>query len=182
VKRAVALVVAAVAVTFPLAACGGGGSSTAVPTKVSTSLIPSSLSSGKLALAEDKSAHKRFASAGSDSLVSDGRLWAVRDGNRLVATLQVSTLAPKVDLADKKSKASLVASILPGTRESFEVGDVRVVSVSTEDKVVYLWFGASMFEVLQVKGNGIDPEKVLGELLAFQLASPAWHAAPAIED
>jgi hypothetical protein len=55
---------------------------------------------------------------------------------------------------------------------------VPVVAVATEDKVVYLWFGASMFEVLQVKGNGIDPEKVLGELLAFQLASPAWHAAP----
>ena len=177
-KRAVALVVVLVA----LAGCGGGRSSNAVPTKVVTSLVPDALASGKLSLAEDKSAHKRFASAGSDSLVSDGRLWAVRDGNRLVATLQVSTLAPKVDLSDKNSKASLIASILPGTRESFEVGDVPVVSVATEDKVVYLWFGASMFEVLQVKGNGIDPEKVLGELLAFQLASPAWHAAPVVED
>lgn len=174
-RRAVALLL----VTIALAACGGSGSSIAMPTKVSASLVPDALASGKLALAEDRSAHKRFAAAGSDSLVSDGRLWAVRDGNRLVATLQVSTLAPKVDLSDKREKAALVASILPGTRESFDVGDVRVVSVATEDKTVYLWFGASMFEVLQVKGNGIDPEKVLGELLAFQQASPAWHAAPA---
>ena len=58
------------------------------------------------------------------------------------------------------------------------MGDVPVLQVATEDKVVYLWFGRSMFQVLQVKGQGVDPEKVLGELLAFQTASPAWHDAP----
>jgi hypothetical protein len=87
----------------------------------------------------------------------------------------MSTLATKVDLADKKERESLEASILPGTKEHFDVGGVPVVQVATEDKVVYLWFARSMFQVLQIKGKGVDPEKVLGELLAFQTSSPAWH-------
>jgi hypothetical protein len=160
---------------------GGGGSSTGALAHVDQRLVPAALSSGQLKLVEDRTAHKRFASAGAESLVADGRLWAIRDGQRLVATLQMSTLAPKVDLADKKERARLVASLLPGTKEHIEVGGVPIVQVATEDKVVYLWFGRSMFQVLQIKGRGIDPEKVLGELMAFQLASPAWSAAPNVD-
>jgi hypothetical protein len=159
------------------AGCGGGSSSTAAPAKVDARIVPAALGQGKLGIKEDRSAHKRFASAGGDSLVSDGRLWAIRDGSRLIATLQVSTLHAKVDLEDKKERNRLIASILPGTKEKIEVGGLPIVQVATEDKVVYLWFGRSMFEVLQVKGRGVDPEKVLGELVAFQLASPAWHNA-----
>jgi len=167
----------ALGVAIAAAGCGGGSSSTAAPTKVDTRIVPAALGEGKFGITEDRSAHKRFASAGGDSLVSDGRLWAIRDGSRLIATLQVSTLHAKVDLEDKKERDRLIASILPGTKEKIEVGGVPIVQVATEDKVVYLWFGRSMFEVLQVKGRGVDPEKVLGELVAFQLASPAWHSA-----
>jgi len=46
------------------------------------------------------------------------------------------------------------------------------------DKVVYIWFGRDLFEVLQLKRSASDPidaEKVLAELIGFQTASSSWR-------
>ena len=90
--RRIVPVLAAVVV---LGACGGGGDD-GVATKVESSLVPPTLADGALTLREDKTAHKAFANVGGQSLVDDGRLWAVRDGDQLVATLQMATLDSKV--------------------------------------------------------------------------------------
>jgi hypothetical protein len=176
VKRIVPLIVAAVI----FASCGSDSTSKSVATRVQPSLVPAALGDGSLALQEDETAHKAFANAGAQSLVDDGRLWAIRDGDQLVATLQVATLDPKVDLGDGDEVEALIRSILPGTKERFTIADLDVVQVATEDKTVYLWFGRSMFQILQIKGTAIDPEVLLGELIAFQTSLPEWRPAPSI--
>ena len=175
--RPAALLVAAV---FVVSACGSDETPDAKPARVQTSLVPTVLGEGSLSLTEDESAHKAFANAGGQSLVDDGRLWAIRNGKQLVATLQVATLDPKVDLADGDEVEALIRSILPGSKERFTVGDLDVVQVATTDKTVYLWFGQGMFQILQIKGADIEPEVLLGELIAFQTALDDWRPPPSI--
>lgn len=172
-RRAAILVV-----LLALAACGGDSKETRAAARVESALVPPTLGDGSLTLKEDPTAHKAFGNVGGQSLVDDGRLWAVRDGQRLVATLQVATLDPKVDLGDEEQVDSLIASILPGTKERFTMGDLPVVQVATADKTIYLWFGDGMFQVFQIKGAEIDPEVLLGELIAFQVDSPRWSPPP----
>jgi hypothetical protein len=177
VKLAGALVAVAL-----LAACGSGDKDERVAVRVQSELVPPTLGDGALRLKEDVTAHKAFGKVGGQSLVDDGRLWAVRDGDQLVATLQMATLDAKVDLGDEDEVEGLIRSILPGTKERFTVGDLPVVQVATADKTVYLWFGDGMFQVFQIKGADIEPEMLLGELIAFQTSSPAWTPPPTLDE
>ena len=171
-----AIVVAAVA----LAGCGDDGSTedVMIPEKVDTSLAPAALSGGALSLREDNDATKAFGRLPDNALVADGRLYAIRDGDRLVATLQMSTLVPEVDLTEPGRYQEIADKLLPGVKSELSVADVPVFEFATEDKTVYVWFGRQMFQVLQLKGLGVEPEKVLAELIDHQLAQKAWEPLP----
>ena len=182
--RGRALVVAAgmVVLVLVLGACGGGGggaSSAAPPPKVPLTLVPPSLSTGGLVLSEDGEARKAFTKLSDRALVADGRLWQIRQADRLVATLQVATVKAKVDLADADQRSTIVEHILPGTRQEIEVNGQTVAMSDANDKTVYVWFGRDLFQVLQVKSTKIDPEAVVTELVGYQVASPDWRALPA---
>lgn len=168
----VLLVVCALAIGG--SACGKHAAVSAPPRKVPVALVPPAL--GPLGVTEDDSARKTFTKVIGSTLVADGRLWGIRRGDQLVATLQVATLRPKVDLAVAQQRGDIERSLLSSDRERYRVRGVDVVQSSTEDRTVFLWFGRYFFEVLQVKG--VPPDQVLNDVLAFQTASPAWEPAP----
>jgi hypothetical protein len=162
-------------------ACGGGdggAASAAPPPKVPLALVPPAFSAGELTVSEDSQARKAFTELGDNALVADGRLWQIRQAERLVATLQVATVKSKVDLSDAEQRRSIVNHILPGARQEIDVNGVTVSSSDANDKTVYVWFGRDLFQVLQVKSTKIDPEAVVTELVGFQLQSPEWRALP----
>jgi hypothetical protein len=164
---------------------GGGGRDAAAvgpPPKVPLALVPSALTAGTLTVSEDSQARKAFASLGDNALVADGRLWQIRQSDRLVATLQVATVKTKVDLADEEQRRAIVNHILPGTRQEIDVNGLTVSTSDANDKTVYVWFGRDLFQVLQVKSTKIDPEAVITELVGFQVQSPEWRALPAPSD
>ena len=161
--------------------CGSDDDTSSAPVRVNSALVPPTLGDGTLDLSEDEKAHEAFGKIQGTVLVEDGRLWAVRDGERLVATLQVSTLDSRVDLGDADELDSLISSLLPGTKERFTVGDLSVVQVATDDKTVYLWFGERMFQVLQIKGTELNHEALLTELITYQTGLPAWQSPPTTE-
>ena len=85
-----------------------------------------------------------------------------------MGALQVSTLKPRVDVTSAKQRATLAGLVLSGSVQRIETLGVEVVAARTADKVVYLWFGDQLFEVLQVKGAGVNPEAMLKSILEFQ--------------
>ena len=171
-SRATLRLAAAVAVPAVLVAgCGRGAPKLVAPTPVPVSLVPSSLSNGDFTLAEYDKAKKDFADAGPKSLVSDGRLWEIRQGSTLVGTLQVSTLKPKIDIAHVSTRKAIIDQVMPGAPITIKVNGITIASTTTTDKSTYVWFGQELFELLQLKGNNIDPEKVLDELIGFQKPS-----------
>lgn len=163
---------AALAVAVSASACGGDAVAGVPLKKVPLSMVPAELPSTAgdppLTLAEYKQGAQRIDAAGKNSMVVDGRVWEIRRGTTLVGALQVSTLLPKVDLSKPKQREQLASLVLSGSVQRIQVQGVEVVASRTADKVVFMWFGNQLFEVLQMKGAGISPENMLKGILDFQ--------------
>lgn len=156
-----------------------------VPRAVDPSLAPTEVVDGNLSLYEDTSdaTRRAFADAGPTSLVGDGRIWEIRRADRLVGTLQVSTLVPEVDLSDLEARETIVQDILVGGSTRVQVHDVEIATLRRGDQAVYVWFGDDLLAVLTVDGfQDIDPEDVLEDVVAHQLAQSAWVPVQAGED
>ena len=162
-----------------LAACGKD--SVAVkPAEVDPKLAPAALGKDlKLYENRDKETIHSFANAGKRSLVADGRIWEIRRADRLIGTLQISTVLPRVHLTDPDIRESLVRQILPGSLSSIRIGDVEVFTSEVNGKAVYVWFGADLFEVLQMRDRAVkDFEPFATEVIDHQATIPSWQPLP----
>lgn len=163
---------AAVMVAVSASACGGDASAGVLLKKVPVDMVPAELpgtaGDPPLTLAEYAQGARRIDAAGKNSMVVDGKVWEIRRGTTLVGALQVSTLLPKVDLSKPKQREQLASLVLSGAVQRIQVQGVEVVASRTADKVVFLWFGNQLFEVLQMKGAGISPENMLKGILDYQ--------------
>jgi len=176
VRRALALAALLAAVAL-LGACGDEDSSIGVrPVSVADELVPEAVGGGlKLYESTTEETVNAFANAGEESLVADGRLWEIRKGARLVGALQISSVKSKVDLAESVRRDTIVNDVLIGSYDRIRVGDVEVYTSSANDKVIYLWFGESLFQVLQLKGDELDHEKVLADVIEHQDGLASWR-------
>ena len=95
-----------------------------------------------------------------------------------MGALQITTVVPKLDLAHKQDRESLLHQIMSTSVNELEVGDLPVWATSSNDKVVYIWFGRGLFEVLQLKGSRLEPEKVLQDIVTYQAGTRAWVPLP----
>lgn len=169
----------ALVLVLALGACGGSKAELAL-TKVPADLAPPAVADGTIKLYPnaDKATARAFADAGERSLQADARLWELRQGDRLVGALQITTVVPKLDLEREDDRTSLLRQIMPGTVNQLEVGEQPVWGTASNDKVVYLWFGKGLFQVLQLKGSRLEPEQVLSDVVAFQQGTRAWEPLP----
>lgn len=163
-----------------LVACGRDEPpSSRAAARVPDDFVPTSLVGGKYSAAEDRQSRKKFGNLTEQALVADGRLWAIRAGvtDKLVATLQVATMEPKVDLTDADQRTAIANEVVTGAHEQVTVGDVEVIQVTNEDQSIYVWFGREMFEVLLVKPSRQDPvdvDALLREIIDYQTSHPGW--------
>ena len=167
------------AVALVTASCGDEPKEEVLPPDVPDGLVPATVQEGKFAFFETElpTVRKSFANAGPDSLAADGRLWELRIGDRLIGVLQLSSLMPEVDLENQAHRSQIVGQLLPTARDQFEVDDVTVWSSAAREKTVYLWFSKNLFAVLTLKPGSedeLDPEQVLTEVVAQNVASEAW--------
>ena len=121
-----------------------------------------------MTLAEYPQGADRINRAGGRSMVADGRVFEIRRGSTLVGALQISTLLPRADVAKAKQREKLASQMVAGSIQKITVSGVEVVAARTADKIVFVWFGDQLFEVLQMKGVGIDPQSMLKGILDFQ--------------
>jgi len=172
-------VVLALVLGLALTACGDESRSVA-PVEVDPALAPATLSDGlKLYENRDEETITAFANAGERTLVADGRIWEIRRADRLIGTLQISTVLPDVDLRQPDVRDTMVRQILTGAVSSIRIGDVEVFTSTTNDKAVYVWFGRGIFEVLQLRDRGVeDFEPFATEIIAHQATLEAWEPLP----
>lgn len=177
--RAVAVVLAVL-----VAACGGGSDDNAAPERVPTDLVPTRLLSDTLGVIEnrDPTTLETFANAGPTSLVADTRVWEIRRGDRLVATLQMSTVLPKVDLLDEEVRERFAGQLILGQSSRIRSGDVEVFTATVNDKTILLWFASNLFQVMQTKDRELEPEDLLAELIEYQHDKDGWKPLPELID
>jgi len=108
-----AAVGALVGAALVLAACGSAspGGRLVAPDAVPTELVPPTLE-GNLTLGEYLPGRQAFAQAGPASLVSDGRLWAIRRGETLVGTLQISTVKGDVSVTRPRDHQAILEGVM----------------------------------------------------------------------
>lgn len=148
--------------------------------EVDPTLAPAALDSNlKLYENRTKETVHAFGNAGKRSLVADGRMWEIRRADRLIGTLQISTVLPEVKLTDNTVRESMVRQIVPGSLSSIRIGDVEVFTAAVNGKAVYVWFGAHLFEVLQLRDRAItDFEPFATAVIEHQATIPSWEPLP----
>lgn len=160
------------------AACGDEEPVAVAPEPVPDGLAPEKLLDLLVIENRDEATRKALAAEDESTLVSDTRLWEIRRGQRLVGTLQISIVLPRVDLLDQDVRDRFVGQMILGQSSRIRVGDVEVFTATTNDKTVYLWFGERMFEVLQTKDRELDPEELLTAVIEYQDDRPEWVPLP----
>ena len=159
--------------------CGGDDAPEVRPASVPDDLVPPAVQGDAFAFHESQlpQVEQAFADAGDQSLAADGRLWELRKGDRLVGSLQLTTLMPEVDLTDEDHRNSILGQLLPTNRDQFLIDEVRVWSTTSNNKTIYLWFGRDLYALMTLKGgseDNLDPEQVLGDVIAYSVASDGW--------
>lgn len=158
----------ATVVVSVVAGCGSQTGPLVKPASVPEDIVPKTVS-GDLTLTEFDPARTTFAKAGPTSLVADGKVWAIRKGETLVGTLQVSAVKPDVSVTKSRDRQAILDGVMTGTSyETIDLGDVKVAASTAADKTIYLWFGPDLFEVLQVKGTKADPDTIAADLIEYQ--------------
>jgi hypothetical protein len=173
---------AAVALVAGLAlGCGSSSAPEVAPARVDTKLAPAAVGTDlKLYENRKKATVAAFAQAGERTLVSDGRIWEIRRADRLIGALQITTVLPTVDLTKEETRATIVHQIIPGTLTRIRIGDVEVYTAVVNDKAVFLWFGADLYEVLQIKDSRLAGayDTVATAVIEHQATVPAWKPLP----
>jgi hypothetical protein len=167
-----------------VAACGEGERTLTAPERVPVELVPDRLLDGTLGAFEnrDPSTLETFANTGATTLVADTRVWEIRRGDRLVATLQISTVQPKVDLLDEDVRERFADQLILGQSSRFRSGDVEVFTTTVNDKTIFLWFASNLYEVMQTKDRALEPEELLADLLEHQQDNDGWKPLPELVD
>ena len=170
-----AIVLAAALAVF-LGACGNDAPPPP-PAKVQSELVPNLLLDGSLRVAEDEKTGEVFKRPVPRGLVADGKVFTIRGAaDRLVGTLQLSTVRHDVDLTKPEARERIVEGILTNP-DQITVGPLEIAQSKTTDKSVYVWFGEGHFQVLQLKPTkavAFDPDGLLAELVAYETQQPTW--------
>lgn len=160
-------------------ACGSDAAEAVPPARVPDDLAPDTVLDGLLVIENrDESTLEAFASADETSLVSDTRIWEIRRGQRLVGTLQISSVLPAVDLLDEDIRDRMVGQMILGQSSRIRIGDVEVFTTTNNDKTVFIWFGEQVFEVLQTKDRELDPEALATAIIEYQDGQEGWIPLP----
>lgn len=186
--RRVDFVAVALAAALAVGGCGGADAAAPVrPPKVPSGLVPSSVQGDAFQLFESElpQVEEAFANAGENSLAADGRLWELRKGDRLVGSLQLTTLMPEVDLTKEEHRNSILSQLLPTSRDRLLIDEVDVWSTTSKNKTIYLWFGRDLYALMTLKGgseDALDPEAVLADVIAHNVGSDEWKPLYIDED
>lgn len=150
--------VALVAAVALVGACGSGSARVLRAPTLPARTVPTVTRVAETELVVQRNAdpatRRAFASVGAASLVEQAGVWELRNADRLVGTLQLVTLDPdRSDTRVQGDRDEIRAQILPGTSRQLDVDGLPVWSGLDGERALYVWFGAQVLGVLQVKGD-----------------------------
>jgi hypothetical protein len=149
-------------------ACGSSASGESTPlrhggpTEVRADLVPAQLAGLHVNEEDVQTLEKQ---AGRLSYLSDTRLWALRDGDRLRATLQVGTFVPDSEPSNEKFQDTVASLISGASSHVRNVGGHRVSVTSVNKQPMYIWVQDEVLFVLTLAGDHQAPRTLLRSAL-----------------
>jgi hypothetical protein len=159
-----------------VASACGDDEEVADPKPVDVALAPATIPPDlKLYENRDPATVETFANPSKNTIVADARIWEIRRVDRLIGTLQITTLLPDVELSELSTRLTLVRQILASEPVSIRIGDTEVYQVRVGDKATFVWFGDHMMEVMQLRERGLeDFEPYAAAVIEHQQTQPSW--------
>lgn len=149
-----------------LGACGGGAPSTRVNT-LPTRLAPARI--GAITFEREPRAERAYQLAGDASLVAQGRVFSVRDGDTIEASLQAVAFEPGIDARDLDVRRGLLGSIGGGRFTLQRAGAERFYVRDLPEQRILLWFtpdGGSML-LLDARRAFVEADATFGAILRY---------------
>ena len=174
-----ALLGLAAATALVLGACGSDPAPLTAP-QIPASAVPNSVDVAGLSLTMQPSAQgdvrRAFKSVGPSSLVEDGQVWELRQGDRLVGLLQLATIGRRADTRKESDRRDMRRQILVGEPTELDFSGVPVYQTTDGELSVFVWFGRQVLGTLTVKG--VDADAVSNSLVTQILQSRSWPNLP----
>lgn len=174
------VVTALVALSLLAAACGSEPVPLTAP-RIPEQAVPARLEVAGTSLTMQPSApadvRRAFRSVGPTSLVDDGRVWELRDADRLVGLLQLATIKRRADTRKEEDRRAIRGQILTGEPTELDFSGVPVYQTTDGALSVFVWFGRQLLGTLTLKG--VDADAVSNDLVTRILQSRAWPNLPA---
>lgn len=108
--------------------------------------------------------------AGDRAYVSDVRLWSLREGDRLRATVEVARFDPDAPTEDEGFRRSVTAQLKGAAPRQRKVGDDLVFVSGSTQQVFYAWFRGVHLVLVAIPTETTGGRTILRE--ALQVVRP----------
>jgi len=155
-------------------ACGGSPTPLVAP-PIPTAAVPARVdAAGGLVMQPNasKDVQHAFRSVGPTSLVKEGRVWEVRQGERLVGLLELASIGRRADTRKEADRQAMRRQILVGEPAELDFSGVPVYETTDGALSTFVWFGRQMLGTLTLKG--VDADAVSNDLVTRILQDRHW--------
>jgi hypothetical protein len=154
-------------------ACGGAARA-AAPSTYFPSLLPDKV--GAYEFHRETAVEDQFKKPGSRAIVSEGRVFTVRDGDTVQGSIQVALFKPGVDNQDHRVQDGVQRGL--GAAAGFRLvhyGVIHLLELDTAEQRVFLWFPPerNVMELFVMRKKFVNAESVVTAVIAHQRGLPA---------
>lgn len=134
--------------------------------------LPSRLAPADLAglrITRERSAETDFTRPGNASLVNSGRVYVIRQGPTVQASLQVARFRPGLSADSLVVREGVLSSLADGQFLPVRIGDVHAYDLITANEVLYLAFGPGgrYYELLVAQPQFAEAPRLFAGLLSY---------------
>lgn len=149
-------------------ACGGARGTPGVlqrsapPSPVPGGAVPSTILGLRAASEDVSSQYRRVADR---AFVTSLRMWSVREGKRLRATVEVARFAPDARPNDPDFQKQMVSQLGKSVPRLRRIGRQQVYITAGNSQTLFIWFRSSSFVLLSVSTDFAHPRALLREAI-----------------
>jgi hypothetical protein len=135
------------------------------PEPIAADLLPAEMGGLTVAPEDVRALVKK---AGPESYLASTRLWGLRTGERLRATVQVGRFVADADPANPDFRLRIVGQIGQAAARRRVLHGQDVYVTASNEQALYVWFRGRALVVLSVASDFTQPRRVLREALELQ--------------
>jgi transglutaminase-like putative cysteine protease len=179
-RRRVAGAAAIILAVFALGGCGGRGDDAKAPSTFPNPIAPQRVLD-RYDIERRPEIEGEFKRPKGNALVTDGRVFTVRDGDTIQGSIQISVLRPDVDGDSWEVQRGVMSDL--GAIRAFTMrhyGTIHLEVMQTAEEQVFVWFPPehNVIQLFLMRKTFDDATKVVLAVIAHQRSAAAGSPEP----